>query len=295
MSRPAVTTRAGWYRLNPIPDHEPGTVRHGEEEIVVWRSDDGVHALEDWCPHRGAHLGAGTVDGGTITCPLHGWRWAGDGRHLSTPDGPPVPGASCRVVPTADGARGPLVWLARDPGGPDHDVVDLADDLPEVLDAEETHWIDLDGIDPALVIENAFDLAHVPSVHGQATPTAAAVAIEGDRAVIEHRAGADGPTTRFTAYRGAQLLVRVGTSRPAVTLWVLFTVDAGPRPGASLLYAGQGPGAAGVLHRFARHHRRELAADLSLFATQRPDRARYWGPGDDTLQAFRSWLDGLPA
>jgi len=198
-------------------------------------------------------------------------------------------------VPTAAGARGPLVWLSTDPAAPSHDPVDLAAELPDALDAEEHHWIELDGIDPALVIENAFDLAHVPAVHGQATPTPSAFAIEGDRAVIEHRTDPDGPATRFTAYRGAQLLVRIGTSRPAVTLWVLFTVDAGPRPGATLLYGGQGPGVAGVLGRFARHHRRELTADLALFATQRPDRARYWGPGDATLQTFRSWLDGLPA
>lgn len=284
--------RPAWYRVEPPPDGAPVTVRNGPQELVVWATADGVHALDAWCPHRGAHLGGGQVADGAITCPLHGWRWSGAGENLGTGTGPPLPEARCATVPAVVGPSGPLVWLSpARPDRADHDAVDLGRDLPAGAEAAESHWIDLDGIDPALVIENAFDLAHVAPVHGQAGPTPAHLAIDGDRASIEHRSPEGGPVTRFTAYRASQLLVRVGTARADLALWVLFTVDAGPRRGATLRYFGEGPGARAALRRFARHHRRELATDLALFRSQRPDQGRFWGPEDGPLRAFRAWVD----
>jgi nitrite reductase/ring-hydroxylating ferredoxin subunit len=32
-------------------------------------------AMDDRCPHRGAPLGAGHVDGERLFCPLHGWEF----------------------------------------------------------------------------------------------------------------------------------------------------------------------------------------------------------------------------
>jgi nitrite reductase (NADH) small subunit/3-phenylpropionate/trans-cinnamate dioxygenase ferredoxin subunit len=32
-------------------------------------------ALDNRCPHRGGPLGEGDLDGTTLTCPWHAWRW----------------------------------------------------------------------------------------------------------------------------------------------------------------------------------------------------------------------------
>lgn len=32
-------------------------------------------ALDNSCPHRGGPLGEGDLEGRTVTCPWHGWRW----------------------------------------------------------------------------------------------------------------------------------------------------------------------------------------------------------------------------
>lgn len=32
-------------------------------------------ALDNWCPHRRGPLGAGTVEGNAVVCPLHAWAF----------------------------------------------------------------------------------------------------------------------------------------------------------------------------------------------------------------------------
>jgi phenylpropionate dioxygenase-like ring-hydroxylating dioxygenase large terminal subunit len=52
-----------------------GCVVEGRQ-LVVWRDgENGAHVWNDFCPHRGAELSHGSVSGGLITCPAHGWRF----------------------------------------------------------------------------------------------------------------------------------------------------------------------------------------------------------------------------
>jgi nitrite reductase/ring-hydroxylating ferredoxin subunit len=43
--------------------------------IAMFRDAGELIAIEDSCPHRGGPLGKGTVAGGAVTCPLHGWTF----------------------------------------------------------------------------------------------------------------------------------------------------------------------------------------------------------------------------
>ncbi len=47
----------------------------GAREIVLVRTDEGVHAIDRACPHEGYGLEEGTVEGATLTCVWHGWRF----------------------------------------------------------------------------------------------------------------------------------------------------------------------------------------------------------------------------
>ena len=56
--------------------------------LAVFRGEDGrVHALDAYCPHMGANLGAGgRVVGNCVECPFHGWKFRGDdGKCVSVP------------------------------------------------------------------------------------------------------------------------------------------------------------------------------------------------------------------
>jgi phenylpropionate dioxygenase-like ring-hydroxylating dioxygenase large terminal subunit len=54
-------------------------------KLVIWRTEDGLKCLEDYCPHRGARLSRGEILGGNIACRYHGLVIDGDGRILQVP------------------------------------------------------------------------------------------------------------------------------------------------------------------------------------------------------------------
>jgi phenylpropionate dioxygenase-like ring-hydroxylating dioxygenase large terminal subunit len=62
-----------------------GTTLLGKK-IVLWRDTAGkAHALEDFCPHRGAPLSRGEVHEGNIACRYHGITLDGQGTILRVP------------------------------------------------------------------------------------------------------------------------------------------------------------------------------------------------------------------
>lgn len=44
-------------------------------DVAVFRHGEQVFALKDRCPHSGASLCVGSVDGGYVRCPAHGLRF----------------------------------------------------------------------------------------------------------------------------------------------------------------------------------------------------------------------------
>jgi nitrite reductase (NADH) small subunit len=42
-------------------------------EIALWNVGGAYYALENYCPHQGAPLVDGWVDGTTVTCSWHAW------------------------------------------------------------------------------------------------------------------------------------------------------------------------------------------------------------------------------
>jgi nitrite reductase/ring-hydroxylating ferredoxin subunit len=56
-------------------------------DLVLWRDADGVaHVNDAYCPHLGAHIGAGgRVDGCELVCPFHEWHFDIEGRNTRIP------------------------------------------------------------------------------------------------------------------------------------------------------------------------------------------------------------------
>ena len=55
-------------------------------EYVLWRGPDGaVVAAPDRCTHRESPLSIGTVAGGCLTCPYHGWTFGARGACVLVP------------------------------------------------------------------------------------------------------------------------------------------------------------------------------------------------------------------
>ena len=66
---------ARWVRVGAPTDMAVGEARviPGPGEIAVFRTTDGYFAVDNLCPHRGAPLSDGRLDGVVVTCPWHGW------------------------------------------------------------------------------------------------------------------------------------------------------------------------------------------------------------------------------
>jgi phenylpropionate dioxygenase-like ring-hydroxylating dioxygenase large terminal subunit len=78
-----------WYPLAWSSELRPGktfAAQFAGEPIVLVRPDDGpLFALEDRCAHRQVPLSKGTVDGCTLRCCYHGWRYDASGRCVDVP------------------------------------------------------------------------------------------------------------------------------------------------------------------------------------------------------------------
>ena len=56
-----------------VPDGGCLAVDLDGRPVVLVRRGETVHALENCCPHAGAPLSEGFVEGNQITCSWHGW------------------------------------------------------------------------------------------------------------------------------------------------------------------------------------------------------------------------------
>lgn len=135
------------------------------EALAVFLTESGEAAVvADRCPHRGASLSMGTVCGGSIQCPYHGWEWAGDGactRIPSLEDQRQIPPLA-RVLSYPCRVHWGLVWTTLE---------EPLADPPDVpwFDTDEWTWgygtpFEL-PVAFGVMIENFRDVAHFAFVH----------------------------------------------------------------------------------------------------------------------------------
>lgn len=191
------TPRRAWYvactldELRALAPRPLGRTVLGEA-LVLWADDEGrVHALEDWCPHRGAPLSLGRIEGGRVVCGYHGLQMGCDGRTLA------MPGQRVKHFPTlrrfAAVERGGFVWVW---GGP----AESADEtrLPRLPWVDEPGWAYGGGVyavraDARLMIDNLMDLTHETYVHADSIgqpeidETPPSTRVEGDTVITERR------------------------------------------------------------------------------------------------------------
>jgi len=61
-----------------VAEIAPGTLRGvqvGEKQLVIGNVDGELFACDAICPHRGANLSQGRLDGGALVCPWHEWAF----------------------------------------------------------------------------------------------------------------------------------------------------------------------------------------------------------------------------
>ena len=63
-------------RVEDVPEGRGATVElHGGRELALYHVGGRFHAIENFCPHKGAPLADGRLAGHTVECDWHGWRF----------------------------------------------------------------------------------------------------------------------------------------------------------------------------------------------------------------------------
>jgi vanillate O-demethylase monooxygenase subunit len=136
----------------------------GRRLAVAGLAEARVAVLADRCAHRSTRLSIGWIEGESVRCAYHGWRWAPDGSCLEVPampDGPVPPRA--RVDGYQAKVAYDLVWVRLDdaagtsiPANPA-----WADPTMKVLAGAPYTW----PVSAPRRVENFVDLAHFAWVH----------------------------------------------------------------------------------------------------------------------------------
>ena len=156
----------GWFVIGFPGDVAPGqvkTLRYFGHDIVLFRTAGGKLAgFHKACPHMGAHLGLGAVEGECLRCPFHHWSFHADGRCAEVPHATKVPPkAAARTWEIREQNGVIFAWYCPKGEPPTWE--------PPLLEEEgwtsgrEVRW-ELRS-HPQEVAENTVDSAHLHPVH----------------------------------------------------------------------------------------------------------------------------------
>ncbi len=153
------------YRCDALIQRKPQSVRLLGEDLVVWRSVNGVRAWKDLCIHRGTRLSLGEAQDDTLTCPYHGWVYDSSGQCIHIPAHPeqePPPKAHA-VVYQAQEKYG-MIWVCL--GEPEQDIPSFPEESDPSSRKLLTGPFSPMRASGLRVIENFLDVTHFPFVHG---------------------------------------------------------------------------------------------------------------------------------
>lgn len=157
----------GWFWLLQSQDLKTGQALPVEfygRSFVAYRGEDGnVRLMDAHCPHMGAHLCDGSVEGNHIRCPFHYWKFDGSGQCIEIPaqnDTKLIPSLKTYKVQEAYG----LIWLWTG-DALDNEPIPV---VPELVGYELDYKLGTPytkNCHPNVMMINAIDAQHFRSVH----------------------------------------------------------------------------------------------------------------------------------
>src|SRR5580704_11164423 len=159
-----------WFAVawtSSLPENKLEPVRVLGQDLVLWRTCDGVRAWRDLCVHRGAKLSLGRIapseNGACVVCPYHGWEYNSAGECVRMPAHPDqAPPSRAHVDRFVVQERYGLVWVCL--GKPVGNIPSFPEGEAPGFRLISTGPYQFHAQGPR-IIENILDLAHLPIAH----------------------------------------------------------------------------------------------------------------------------------
>jgi 3-ketosteroid 9alpha-monooxygenase subunit A len=292
----------------------PTPARYFGQELVIYRGASGrVVMLDAYCPHMGTHLGRnstsyvcrdGAIEGDSIRCPYHAWRFGPDGRCDDIPyhSGSIPAAARVRSWHVAESMHAVFAWHDPEGGPPDYDV-------PRLTEWDDPAWVrwvfdKLGPLEchPQEIVDNMADVAHFPYVHGS-NPDYAYFENEVRGHVLKMRYGAGHRTLASSSdildsdvwYTGPGILMsRQQGIQYAIQMITHTPVDDGViRIWHGMLVRGRGDVATADDTAAARANQAAnltaFTQDFDIWSNKRPALTILQIPADGPFHAVRAW------
>ncbi|MDJ0737792.1 MAG: aromatic ring-hydroxylating dioxygenase subunit alpha [Nostocaceae cyanobacterium] len=155
----------GWYWVIPSRKLRKGEVKHVNllgRELAIYRGTDGkVVTFDAYCPHMGAHLALGKVEGNGLRCFFHNWKFDGEGNCVEIPcSGKPLP---IKLKTWHSQEKYGMIWIWTG------ETPDQPLPFPPELEGEECDSAFgsrfVKNCHPNVVMINAIDAHHFNTVH----------------------------------------------------------------------------------------------------------------------------------
>lgn len=160
----------GWHCLGKVEEFgkDPVRLEYFGTKLVAFRGDeDQLIILDGFCPHMGADLSQGYVEGNSLRCSMHAWRWGEDGVCDDIPYAKKIPPKACiKAWPVLE--RNGLVLVYHDVE--DNDPIQ-GQEPPVIEEAGTEGWsewaVEIIPIDTNCreLVDNMADKAHFGPVH----------------------------------------------------------------------------------------------------------------------------------
>jgi nitrite reductase/ring-hydroxylating ferredoxin subunit len=155
----------GWYWVIPSQNLRVGEVKPvtilGRELVIFRGKDKRVVTFDAYCPHMGAHLAEGKVEGNGLRCFFHHWKFDGEGMCTDIPCLDTPPSLKLQSWPTAEKYGMIWVWTGEIPQQPLPFIPELEQKECDI--AISSHF--LMNCHPNVVMINAIDAQHLNTVH----------------------------------------------------------------------------------------------------------------------------------
>ena len=184
---PFVGYPKGWFVValsSDVPAEGVARLRYFGRDLIAYRGESGrAYVMDAYCPHLGAHLGhGGVVEGETVKCPFHGWRFDGSGRCVAIPYSDKIP-TKARID----------AWPVCEQDGVVHVFYDPSGEAPWALPKlDEEGWtvgrtVLWPGLKthPQEIFENTVDMAHIGPVHAGRDATILRKEKDGERLEVD--------------------------------------------------------------------------------------------------------------